>query len=443
MSARICIAGLWHQGAVLSGCFADVGHQVCGVGSDARVVAALQAGEPPVYEPKLPGILRRNLRAGRLKYTTDYVEALAGAEFAYVAIDTPVDAEDRSDLSSIFEAAREIGRAMRGDLVLCVTAQVPVGTCERLAAMVREQDPPGACEVVYVPEFLRLGTAVDTFRRADRFVIGADNRQVAERVAKLYEPLARPALITTLRSAEMAKHACNTFLAASISFINEIADLCDAVGADALEVVRAMKLDRRIGRRAFLSPGLGFAGGTLGREVRALQQVGQEHNRPTSLLDATMSVNVTRGRLVGQRLRTVYDSLAGLKVSVWGLTYKPGTSTLRRSVALEIIADLVSQGATVKAFDPLANLGELTDLPRFTVCGDPYAAADGSDALVLLTEWTGLRGLDLGRVQASMRRPVFVDTGNVFDPEEMGRSGFVYFGVGRRASAEVGPEVRV
>lgn len=439
----ICIAGLWHQGSVLSGCLADVGHQVWGVSGDARVVAALQAGEPPVHEPKLPTILRRNLKAGRLKYTTDYVEALAEAEFAYIAIDTPVDAEDRSDLSSIFEAARQVGRAMRGDLVLCVTAQVPVGTCERLAAVVQEQNPPGACEVVYVPEFLRLGTAVDTFRRADRFVIGAENRAVAERVAKLYAPLGRPTLITSLRSAEMAKHACNTFLAASISFINEIADLCDAVGADAVAVAQAMKLDRRIGRRAFLSPGLGFAGGTLGREVRALQQLGREHQRPTALMDATMAVNVTRARLVGQRLRDVYDSLAGLEVGVWGLTYKPGTSTLRRSVALEIIADLVSQGATVKAFDPLANLAELTDLPRFTVCGDPYAAAEGSDAVVLVTEWAGRRGLDLGRVRASMRRPVFVDTGNVFDPVEMGRSGFVYFGVGRRARTEDGPEVRV
>jgi UDPglucose 6-dehydrogenase len=441
VTATICVAGLWHQGSVVSGCLADVGHRVRGVGPDAHVVAALRAGEPPVREPKLPTILRRNLRAGRLRYTTDYVEALAGAEFAYIAIDTPVDADDRSDLSSIFEAAREVGRAMSGDLVLCVTAQVPVGTCERLAAVVREQHPPGACEVVYVPEFLRLGTAVDTFRRADRFVIGAETRGVAERVANLYAPLARPALFTTLRSAEMAKHACNTFLAASISFINEIADLCDAVGADALEVARAMKLDRRIGRRAFLSPGLGFAGGTLGREVRALQQVGQDHNRATALMDATMSVNVTRARLVGQRLRTVYDSLAGLQVSVWGLTYKPGTSTLRRSVALEIIGDLVAQGATVRAFDPLANLGELTEAPRFTVCGDAYVAAQGCDALVLVTEWAGLRDLDLDRVRASMRRPVFVDPGNVLDPVEMGRSGFAYFGVGRRARAEAGSGV--
>ena len=438
MTATICIAGLWHQGSVLSGCLADVGHRVRGVGSDPRVVAALQAGEPPVHEPKLPGVLRRNLRAGRLKYTTDYVEALAGAEFAYLAIDTPVDANDRSDLSSIFEAARAVGRAMSGNLVLCVTAQVPVGTCERLAEVVQEQRPRGVCEVVYVPEFLRLGTAVDAFRLADRFVIGAENRLVAERVAALYAPLARPTLFTTVRSAEMAKHACNTFLAASISFINEIADLCDAVGADALEVVGAMKLDRRIGRRAFLSPGLGFAGGTLGREVRALQQVGQEHNRATALMDATMSVNITRARLVGQRLRTVYASLAGLRVSVWGLTYKPGTSTLRRSVALEMIDDLLAQGATVRAFDPLANLGELPEAPRFTVCGDAYLAAEGSDALVLVTEWAGLRDLDLDRVRSSMRRPVFVDTGNVFDPIEMGCSGFVYFGVGRRARAETG-----
>ncbi len=440
--ANICVVGLWHQASVVSACFADLGHQVCGVGDNPDVVRELGVGHPPVYEPKLEAILRRNLKAGRLRYTTDYAEALAGAEFAFIAIDTPVDAEDRSDLETIREAARWVGRGISGDLVVCVSAQVPVGTCEQLAGLIREQAPGRRCEVVYVPEFLRLGTAVDSFRLADRFVIGAENRQTAEGVATLYEPLQRPILITGLRSAEMAKHACNTFLATSISFINEISNLCEAVGADALEVARAMKLDRRIGPHAFLSPGLGFAGGTLGREIRALQQLGAANGRRTALMDAVLDINRSRARLVGESLRRVYSSLDGLQVGVLGLTYKPGTSTLRRSIALEIIADLAGQGVKVKACDPLADLREAVDLPPFDLCDDAYEVAGGSDAVVLVTEWAGLREVDLDRMREAMRRPVFLDTRNFFDPAAMERCGFSYFGVGRGRGGDPHPVQR-
>jgi len=432
--ANICIVGLWHQASVLSACLADMGHQVCGVGDDERVVAALNAGQPPVYEPKLKTIMRRNVRSGRLKYTTDYREALHGAEFAYIAIDTPVGPDDESDLTSIFEAARHIGQAMSGELILIVSAQVPVGTCERITAIVREENPAAALDVAYVPEFLRLGAAVDTFRRADRFVVGANDPAVAERIAALYRPLGRPIVITGLRTAEMAKHASNAFLAASISFINEMASLCDEVGADALQVAQIMKLDRRISRYAFLKPGLGFAGGTLGREIRALQRLGQQHGCDTPMIDAVMVVNQARASLVGRRLQRIYDSLEGLQVGILGLTYKPGTSTLRRSIALDIIRDLVAQGASVKAFDPLARLDEVADLPPFEPCPDPYAAAEGSDALVLVTEWAGIHDLDLPCLRAAMRRPLFIDTRNVFDPTEMIQLGFAYSGIGRGIS---------
>ena len=486
---------------MVSACLADMGHQVCGVGNDKKVVAALNAGEPPVYEPKLKAIMRRNLRAGRLKYTADYREALHGTEFAYIAIDTPVGLNDESDLTSIFDAARHIGQAisvssqyfggkggtasirrlsrpsgrietqdasgatdnplgldtslrsysagagfvlprpfekipMSGELILIVSAQVPVGTCERIAAIVREENPAAVFDIAYVPEFLRLGTAVDTFREADRFVVGANDPAVAERIAALYRPLGQPIVITSLRTAEMAKHASNAFLATSISFINEMANLCDEVGADALQVAQIMKLDRRIGKYAFLGPGLGFAGGTLGREIRALQKLGQQHRCDTPMMDAVMTVNQARARLVGQRLQRVYDSLEDLQVGVLGLTYKPGTSTLRRSIALDIILDLVAQGASVRAFDPLARLDEVADLPPFEPCADPYAVAQGSDALVLVTEWADIRDLDLPRLRAAMRRPVFIDTRNLFDPAEMQEAGFIYLGVGRGLGAD-------
>jgi UDPglucose 6-dehydrogenase len=468
--ATICVVGLWHQASVVSACLADMGHQVCGVGDDEQAVKSLNTGEPPIYEPKLKAIMRRNLRDGRLKYTADYREALHRAEFAYIAIDTPVGSNDESDLSSIFDAARHVGQAMpvlsrspdpewsegegaaegSGELILIVSAQVPVGTCQRIAAVVEEEKqrssvlrlpssvlrPPSSVPVAYVPEFLRLGTAVDTFRRADRFVVGADDPAVAERVAGLYRPLGRPIVITNLRTAEMAKHASNAFLATSISFINEMANLCDEVGADALQVAQIMKLDRRIGKYAFLSPGLGFAGGTLGREIRALQKLGQQHRCNTPMMDAVMTVNQARARLVGQRLQRVYSSLEDLQVGILGLTYKPGTSTLRRSIALDIIRDLVAQGASIKAFDPLARLDEAADLPPFEPCPDPYAVAQGSDALVLVTEWSGIRDLDLPRLCAAMCRPVFIDTSNLFDPARMREAGFIYLGVGRGLKAD-------
>ncbi len=434
--ANICVIGLWHQASVLSACLADMGHQVHGVGDDEKVVTALNAGEPPVHEPKLKTIMRRNLRAERLSYTTDYREALGGAEFTYIAIDTPVGPDDESDLSSVFDAAQHVGQAMSGELILIISSQVPVGTCERIAAIVREENPAAVFDVAYVPEFLRLGTAVDTFRHADRFVVGADDPAVAQRIAALYRPLGRPIVITNLRTAEMAKHASNAFLATSISFINEMANLCDEVGADALQVAQIMKLDRRIGRYAFLSPGLGFAGGTLGREIRALQRLGQRHGCDTPMMDAVITVNQARAGLVGLRLQRIYDSLEGLQVGILGLTYKPGTSTLRRSIALDIIGNLTARGVSVKAFDPLARLDEVADLPSFEPCPDPYAAAQGSDALVLVTEWAGIHDLDMPRLRAAMRRPVFIDARNIFDPVEMIQLGFVYSGIGRGISLE-------
>lgn len=433
--ASICVAGLWHQGTVLAACLADLGHRVSGVDEDADAIAGLESGRPPVHEPKLGGILRRNLRAGRLRLTTDFAEALREAEFVYIAVDTPFGPEGEPDLSGIFALARRIGATLSTEPIVVVSAQVPVGTCERFAEVLREASGRAGIQVVYVPEFLRLGSAVDTFRRADRFVIGAAHARLAEQVAELYRPLGRPIVLTDVRTAEMAKHACNAYLALSISAINEIADLCERVGADVVQVAEIMKLDGRIGPRAYLSPGLGFAGGTLGRDIRALQQLGREQRTPSAVFDAVMEVNQARAGLVGRRLAEVYPSLDGLSVGVLGLTYKPGTSTLRGSIALEIIRDLVRRGAVVRAFDPLARLDEVGDLPPLTMWPDPYTALKGCDAAVVITPWDGMRDLDVHRVRMLMRRPVWVDTRNVFDPARMREAGFTYMGVGRGGAA--------
>ena len=427
---NICVTGIWHQGAIVSACLADLGNQVCGV-CDEQTAALLNAGQPPVYEPALPELICRNTASGRLRYTTDYAEGLDGADFVFICTDTPVGANDDSDLAPIDAIAHEIGQHLFADIVLCVTAQVPVGTTEELAHIVHRLAPAHECAVAYIPEFLRLGTAVETFRQADRFVIGCNDSRVAARVAALYQPLGRPIIHTDLRSAEMAKHASNAFLGVSISFINEIADLCELLDADVLEVARVLRLDPRIGERAFLSPGLGFAGGTLGREIRALQKLGSAHAMSTPLMDAVWQINSRRVHLVARRLSAALGTLAGQQIGILGLTYKAGTSTLRRAISLDIVRDLVRRGASIKAYDPLANLAEVSDLPPMQICADPYQTAQDADALVLVTEWADISSLDLFRLRAHMHGDVFLDTRNLLDSRRMDEAGFRYFGVGR------------
>jgi len=434
--ANICIVGIWHQGAVLSACLADMGHRICGVESKASVVRRLNQGELPVYEPGLEALVKQNIEAGRLSYTTDYSLGMQNADFVYISIDTPVGDDDRADLGSVYKAARHIAHNLSKKVCLIVTAQVPVGTCEKIAENMAKENPNVEFDIVYVPEFLRLGTAIETFQEADRFVIGAEDPIVAGCVANIYKTLGRPIVMTNLRSAEMAKHASNSFLASSISFVNELSDLCDEAGADAWDVAKIMKLDRRIGQYAFLNPGLGFAGGTLGRDVRAIQAFGRAHDQPTRMMDAIMEVNNLRAELVTRRLLKIYGDLNGLRVGIWGLTYKSGTSTLRRSIALDIIASLVGQGVVVRAYDPLAHLNEVLDLPPFVFCHDPYEAVQDCDALVLVTEWAEIEDVDLNRVCKAMSQPVFIDTKNLFDPFKMRKTGFSYSGIGRGLSVK-------
>jgi UDPglucose 6-dehydrogenase len=430
--ARICVVGDWHQATVVGACLAEVGHEVRGAVGSADVAERFNAGQPPVHEPDLPVLMQRGLDAGRLSYTAVLGDALRHAEFVVLALDTPVGDDDAPRLDVVVDAAQQVGRALEGDTVLIVTAQVPAGTCERLRQYVAGRS---GYEVglAYVPEFLRLGRAVHTFMNADRFVIGCDDDDTAAAVAAVYAPLGRPQIRMSVSSAEMAKHACNAFLAVSISLANELADLCGEAGADIDDVTRAMRLDPRIGEHAYLNAGLGFAGGTLGRDLRALQGLGRLHGLSTAVVDAAYDVNRTRAKLVHRLLRTAYDEVRGLHVGVLGLTYKPGTSTMRRSIALEIIRDLVARGATVAAYDPLADMADVVDPPPFVRARDPYAAAAGADALVLVTPWDGLADVDMRAMAAQMRRPVLIDTHNHFEPDALVAIGFRWLGVGRAA----------
>lgn len=424
MTTRIVITGIWHQGAVLAAAFAELGNDVYGVCAP-DTAAELNAARPLVHEAGLDELLARNVAAGRLRFGPDVAAALADAEFAFVSADTPVGPDDAPDLEPVVQLARELRDAATRKLVLVVTAQVPIGTTHRLAAIVSESG--FAASPSYVPEFLRLGTAVTSFVHADRFVIGADDEEVASRVGALFAPLGRPTITMGVRSAELAKHAANAFLATSISFINEIADVAAHVDADVTDVVAALKLDKRIGPHAFLQPGLGFGGGTLARELRALQQLGAEHGVETTLVDAVLTVNARRATLVYETLADALGGLAGTRIALMGLAYKGGTNTLRRTIAEAIVAELVRSGANVTAYDPLVSPADAAAI-GVDVSRDLYAAASGSDAVAVLTDADA--ALDLGRLRDAMRGDVVLDARTILDPAAVRAAGLRYVRLG-------------
>ena len=425
----VCVFGLWHLGTVAAACLAESGLEVRGVDLDPDVIRDLKAGRPPIFEPGLEALIDRQLAAGRLLFTASPREALPGADAVLIAYDTPVDGDDRSDLTPILAAVDEIGRWADPGALVVVSSQVPVGTCEALEARLRERTGAAGLGVAYCPENLNLGRAIDTFLSPDRLVIGADTHAAAARTRSLFAGVRAPALVMSRRSAEMTKHALNSFLATSVSFVNEIADLCDVTGADVVDVVRGLKSDSRIGPRAFLAPGLGFAGGTLARDIQVLRAQGEARGMATLLLDATLAVNRSRVALVERRLAREYGDLADVEVAILGLTYKPGTSTLRRSIALDIGQRLAAAGCPVRGFDPMVRPGA-PEVP-FRACADAYAAADGADALVIATEWPEFRDLDFVRIHAAMRRPLVIDCKNHLDPESLAALGFHYAGTGR------------
>jgi UDPglucose 6-dehydrogenase len=422
-SPRIVVVGSWHQSSVLCACFSQMGYQVVGIADDPAL-SGLRAGHAPVHEPGLDALLDQMIKTGRLQFTASYADGLRGAEFAFISIDTPIGPDDDSDLGPIWRAVDQIAAAAPDGLTVIVTSQVPVGTSEQIAERLGKR-----VQVAYVPEFLRLSTALETFRKADRFVIGADDPDVAARVAAIYQPLNRPIHITDIRSAEMGKHASNAWLATSVSFINQVANLCEAVGADVREVAQIMKLDPRVGPSAFLGAGMGYAGGTLGREIRALQKLGAVHGLSTELFDAVDKVNAGRIEHLVTRLKSMQPDVRNVPIAVFGLTYKAGTSTLRRSASLTLIGRLAASGARVAAFDPLAQFDEGADLPPFTMHREPGAAAKDAVALILLMPWP--EGLAMSKAAQLMARPLVLDAGNYVDRKAAVEAGLEYHGIGR------------
>lgn len=432
---KIAVVGLWHQGVVAAACLAEMGHDVLGADPDAERVRALQAGRAPLFEPGLDDLLRQGLASGRLAFTTGVGESVRGRAAVLLTFDTPVDDQDRSDLAGFWAAADALAAHLADGAVVLVTAQVSVGTCDALRERLAARRPGLDCAVAYSPENLRLGQALERFRHPPLPVLGGDSPAAFERLAPVLAPLGAAWKQTSLRTAEMVKHALNAFLATSVCFANELGNLCDAVGADGYVVAEMLRLEPRIGPRALLFPGLGFAGGTLARDVQTLRGLGDRLGLETLLLDGAWEANRRQNRLVARKLRQALGGLAGRKVAVLGLTYKPDTSTLRRSPALEIIADLVREGATVRAHDPRADRDEVARQRDLVFHEDPYAAAAGAEAVVLVTGWAEYARLDWARLRAVMARPLLLDTQNMLDAAQLTAAGFTYLDVGRGRNA--------
>ena len=428
---KICVIGAGYVGLTTGTCFADLGHQVTCVDVDAPRIDRLRAGEMPIYEPGLEEMVRRNAQAGRLRFTGRYDEGVPDAEFVFIAVGTPQGGGGEADLKYVRDAARSIAESMRAPLIVVNKSTVPIGTGDWVADIIRRHQPqPIDFAVVSNPEFLREGSAINDFIYPDRIVLGSLEPEAAAQVAQLYLSLRAPIVITDLRTAEMIKYASNAFLAARVSFINEIANICEALGADVKEVAVGMGYDKRIGPY-FLDAGLGFGGSCFPKDVAALAHMAAVHGCHPQLLRAVMDINRDQRRQALYKVRELLGTLDEKVIGILGLAFKPNTDDMREAPSIEIIHLLQSEGAQVRAYDPVAAANAERYLHDVTLCRDAYEAAQGADALIVVTEWNEFKHLSLSRLKAAMRRPIVVDGRNIYDPKEMAALGFIYRGVGR------------
>jgi UDPglucose 6-dehydrogenase len=431
---NICVIGTGYVGLVTGACLAEFGMSLICVDIDQGKINLLKQGTIPIYEPGLEGLVAKNMKEGRLSFSTNIEEGVKSSLVVFIAVGTPSHEDGSADLQAAEEVAKEIGRSMDGYKVIVIKSTVPVGTARRLKKLIQDhQTQPIPFDIVSNPEFQREGSAIEDFMRPDRVTIGAESEQAIAIMKDIYSALyliETPFVITGLETAEMIKYAANAFLATKVSFINEIANLCERMGADVHHVARAMGLDGRIGKK-FLHPGPGYGGSCFPKDTRALSRMAQEKGYSFKILDSVIRVNEEqKKRMVGKIQEKVGD-LRGKTVGILGLSFKPNTDDIRESSSIVIIRDLLAVGAKVKAFDPAAMDEARAVLPEVEYGKDPYDVAKGSDALVLATEWNQFRRLDLQRIKTLLRKPVFIDLRNVYDPDQMKRLGFNYCGVGR------------
>jgi UDPglucose 6-dehydrogenase len=432
---RVAMIGTGYVGLVSGACFADFGHDVVCVDKDKAKIAALARGEVPIYEPGLNDLVAANTRAGRLTFTNDLPGAVKAADAVFIAVGTPSRRGDgHADLSFVYEAAREIAGSLDGFTVVITKSTVPVGTGDEVERIIRETRPKAEFTVVSNPEFLREGAAIRDFKLPDRIVVGSEDPRAREVMTELYRPLylnRSPIMFTDRRTAELIKYAANAFLATKITFINEIADLAEKVGADVQEVARGIGLDNRIGSK-FLHAGPGFGGSCFPKDSVALIKTGQDHDAPLRIVEAVVAVNDARKRAMARKVSAALGGeLRGKTIAVLGLTFKPNTDDMRESPSIPLITALQDMGAKVRAYDPNGMEQAKPLMSNVAFCSDAYDCAQGASALVIVTEWEQFRALDFARLKKVMERPVLVDLRNIYRPEEVTRHGFVYESVGR------------
>jgi UDPglucose 6-dehydrogenase len=432
--SRIGVVGLGYVGLTTAVCLADLGHDVIGVDIDAARIKMLRRHRLPLYEPGLEELIQRGARGGRLSFSGEIADALSSAEFVFLAVGTPPDRRGGADLTALKAAAKGIGQHLVDGVVVVNKSTVPIGTGDLVSEIVAasRMDEAITFSVVSNPEFLREGSAVNDFMHPDRIVLGGHDRKAAERVAELYGPLESPVLFTNLYTAEMIKYASNAFLATKISFINEIARICEKLDADVSVVSEGMGMDERIGG-AFLEAGIGFGGSCFPKDVRALARMAETMGYHPELLRTVMDINEDMRKLVVDRLEELLGGLRGQRIGVLGLSYKPNTDDLREAPSIDIIRALLRKGAVVQVYDPVAMANAKRVLDGGVVYAtNAYGAARKVDGLAVLTEWNQFRSIDLKRLKLGMRRPVIVDGRNIWDPAKMRDLGFVYRGIGRR-----------
>src|SRR6202051_1290356 len=438
---RIAMIGTGYVGLVSGACFSDFGHQVTCVDKDADKIAALHRGEIPIFEPGLDALVATNVKAKRLDFTTDLTAPVGEADAVFIAVGTPSRRGDgHADLTYVYSAAREIAAALKGFTVVVTKSTVPVGTGDEVERLIHEANPSAEFVVASNPEFLREGAAIRDFKFPDRIVVGTDDERARKVIGDIYRPLSlnqAPLMFTARRTAELIKYAANAFLATKITFINEIADLAEKVGADVQEVARGIGLDNRIGSK-FLHAGPGFGGSCFPKDTRALVKIALDHNVPLRIVEAVLAVNDNRKRAMARKVAgAAGGNLRGKTVAGLGLTFKPDTDDMREAPSIPLVTGLLDMGAKVRAHDPVGMEQARRELPDIEYCDDAYECARGADALVFVTEWTQFRALDLARLKREMTRPVIVDLRNIYRPEEMAEHGFIYEGVGRGGEPKV------
>ena len=428
---QLCVVGVGYVGLVTAACFADLGSRVIALDIDKNKIDGLRRGVMPIYEPELEELVERNVQAGRLSFTTSYAEGLKESDYAFIAVGTPSGENGEANLRYVESAAQSIAKHMQAPLIIVNKSTVPVGTGDYVAEIVQRHQPnPIPFSVVSCPEFLREGSAIGDFMNPHRIVLGSLDHDAAEKVAQLHLPLRAPIMITDLRTAEMIKYASNAFLSTKISFINEIANICEALGADVKEVAVGMGYDNRIGLH-FLEAGLGYGGSCFPKDVLALAHMAKEKGRHPQLLQAVIEINTDRRSMAVNKLKEMVGDFKGKTIGVLGLAFKPNTDDMRDAPSLNIANELLKAGAKVKAYDPVAMGVAASLLPEVTMCPDAYSAAIGCDALIVMTEWNEFKALDLERIRDLMRSPKIFDGRNIYDPEKVRALGFQYIGVGR------------